>query len=139
MTQSVPPRRGLISLIRRLFGALFGRLSWEPAPWQARFGGHLRRRRRWWLGGLSLALMLGSGWYWWINRPVVIDPEALSVRVLAPDPTNYRDLPLQFDSLELRFSGRSVLGNGSFSTRGNSTSKRVPVSTSLVTLMWPRC
>ncbi len=85
--------------------ATFGNVDWQPPGWV----GALRQRvhaqpQRWW-GGLLGAALLALLLVWWINRPAVIDPDAVTAEVLAPDATDYSKTPPEIAPLRLRFAG----------------------------------
>ena len=85
--------------------AVFGSIDWQPPAWT----GALRTRvqaqpMRWWGGALAISLLLLLG-LWWANRPKVIDPDAVTAEVSAPEITDYTKTPPVFSPLRLRFAG----------------------------------
>ncbi len=94
--------------IHALLSLLLGRIEWQPAPWQRWYGTGLRRRPALYAGlPLLLALLIGAGW-WWQQRPVPVDPEALTVRIEPPRQTRYHEDPPRVDGLTLQFSASAA-------------------------------
>lgn len=88
-----------------MWRAALGDVDWRPPPWM----GALRTRvqaqpRRWWGSALPVALLL-LGTLWWWQRPEVIDPDAVTAQLVAPDATDYGKTPPVISPLRLRFAG----------------------------------
>lgn len=103
--------RVLLRLLRWLFAALFGRLSWSAPGWLrgvgrlgAASGRGLRQNPRRSLGGgLLLALLIAAGaytWHWYVNLP---QPHRVSYSVQAPALTDYRQEPMRIAPLVIDF------------------------------------
>lgn len=97
-----------LRLLMWILRPLIGDFSWEPAPWQRALGGHITRRPRTWASAVVLlALGIGASW-WWVNRPIVVDPDALQVELSQPRLTDYSDTPIVVAPLHLQFSGSAA-------------------------------
>lgn len=107
-TPSQDPQAARSSLRQRVAGAgraLFGDIDWQPPAWT----GALRTRvqaqpRRWWGGALALSLLVLLG-LWWANRPEVVDPDAVTAELVAPEATDYSKTPPVIAPLRLKFAG----------------------------------
>ena len=83
---------------------VFGRFDWQPPHWHRAVTDRIRSQPQRWLGGLlgSLVLIVLLGW--WISRPAVIDPDAVTVQLTPPALTDYTEIPPKLAPLRLRFS-----------------------------------
>lgn len=85
-----------------------GDVAWQPPAWLATLRTRVRRHPGRWAGGslglIALALLAA----WWIQRPPVIPPDALSVVIEAPRITDYTRTPPDIAELRLRFSAAAA-------------------------------
>lgn len=95
----------LATRARNVRRAAFGDVDWQPPPWMPALRARVQRNpRRWWGAALALALLLLAG-LWWQQRPEVVDPDAVKAEVLAPDATDYHEVPPTLSTLRVRFEG----------------------------------
>ena len=82
-----------------------GDIDWQPPPWMPAFRNRVQAQpRRWWGGTLAVALLLLLALWWW-QRPEVVDPDAVTAELVAPDATDYTKTPPDISPLRLRFAG----------------------------------
>ncbi|MEO7433444.1 MAG: MG2 domain-containing protein, partial [Dokdonella sp.] len=95
---------------------LFGRMSWQAAPWMTASAGATRsvaggiRRRPGWSAGLvvaALAIGLGTwqGLRWWKARPHPPAPRSITAQVTPPPLTQYDNDPVAVSAVTILFSG----------------------------------
>ncbi len=96
---------GAAARARRARRAVLGDVAWQPPPWMPAFRSRVQAQpRRWWGGALAAALLLLAGLWWW-QRPEVVDPDAVTAELIAPDATDYTKTPPVLSPLRLRFAG----------------------------------
>ncbi len=100
-TVSPEPAPGRLQAARE---AVYGRVDWVPPTW-ARW---VYAKRVPVAATLVLLALIGYGIWWWVNRPVPIVPNAVSVSVSAPGITDYTQTPPSVPNLRLTFSGSAA-------------------------------
>lgn len=85
--------------------AAFGDFGWQPPPWFLGLRGRVQAHPRRWWGGLLVAALLALLALWLANRPEVIDPDAVTAELTAPEITDYSRTPPVFSPIRLRFAG----------------------------------
>ena len=85
--------------------AVFGDVDWQPPRWFSGLRGRVQARPRRWWGALLVLALLALLALWWSHRPKVVDPDAVTAELVAPDPTDYAKTPPVLSPLRLRFAG----------------------------------
>lgn len=98
------PWRWLSALLR----STFGEWDWSPAPWMPALGARIRLRP--WTWALSLLALVGVayGINWWVHRPKIVDPEAITFSVAAVSATDYTQTPPTVSALTVDFSASAA-------------------------------
>lgn len=101
---AVPPA-ALSTRYRNARRAAFGDMAWNPPPWMPALRDRVQAQpRRWWGGTLLVAALLLVGLWWW-QRPEVIDPDAVTAELVAPEATDYGKTPPVISPLRITFAG----------------------------------
>ncbi|QWT19396.1 alpha-2-macroglobulin family protein [Bacillus sp. NP157] len=104
--------RGLGWLLGFLLRPLFGNVAWSAPAWVPATGRAARQHPLKFTGSIAGALALVAagwfGWHWWVNRPKAVEPNLITLSVVAPSVTDYTTVPAEIHPLLVRFSGSAA-------------------------------